>query len=148
MIGEHVLRHAGGCLIDTPDQPAMPRQRDTWLWRYVAIVWPDTYQPDGWSALLWRTGERGWYLPATLAVGDVLEFGVAVVAHDLHKVAEHRWWGWLDHSTDRALIVHGPYTHPDDAHRDARRIIDDVRLAQLAGPRLVELDGSRADDSR
>jgi hypothetical protein len=119
MIGEHVLRHAGGCLIDTPDQPALPRQRDTWLWRYVAIVWPDTYQPDGWSALLWRTGERGWYLPATLAVGDVLEFGVAVVATSIRSRSTGGGAGSIIHRPSDHPP--GPYTHPDGAHCGAWR---------------------------
>ena len=145
MIGEHVLRHAGGCLIDTPDQPPLPRPYGTWLWRYVATVWPDVYQDDGWDALVWSPGERGWRLPTTLAVGDVIEFGVAVIDTVGVRWGERRWWGWLDHATDRALIIHGPYPHPADAHRDARTVVDDVRLAQLTGPHVAELDASPAD---
>lgn len=133
MIGEHVLRHAGGNLIDTPDQPLLHRPAGTDIWRYVATLWPDLYQPDGWAAQFWLPGERGWHLPRTLAVGDVVEFGLVVHA-ERRTVAEDRWWGWVDHTTERALLVHGRYEHPAHAHREAQRLVDEVRLAQLAAP--------------
>jgi hypothetical protein len=132
VIGEHVLRHAGGRLIDTPDLPPLSTRGA--VWRYVATLWPDRYERDGWGALVWDPAERGYFLPPALAVGDVIEFGIAVLASNGRKLAEHRWWGWLDHSTDRALIVHGPYEHPTPAHVAARPTIDEVRLTQLDPP--------------
>ena len=50
---EFVFRHAGGCLIDTPDlEPARPGDTEHWAW--VATVWQDRHRPDGWNALVPR----------------------------------------------------------------------------------------------
>ena len=130
---EWVFRHAGGCLLDTPDLP-MPRFGVGWRW--VATVWRDPLAADGWDSLVWAPGERGWQLPFTLAIGDVLEFGIT--AHDPHghpiQAQTHRWYGWLDHATDFALVVCGPYPHPRPAAAAARLIVDELRLGQLDPP--------------
>ena len=132
---EWVLRHAGGCLLDTPDvavtepvPPGMP-------WRWIATVWPDRYQPDGWNALEWRLGERGWQLPDTLAVGDVIEVGLSWLhAHRPDLDRTYRWYGWLTYATPLALVVNGPYPHPSHAVRAAQHVVDEIRLAQLVEP--------------
>jgi hypothetical protein len=51
-----------------------------------------------------------------------------------------RWFGWLDNTTSRALIVHGPYHHPSDAAAAARPLIDEIRLDQLAPPDTQSVD--------
>ena len=137
---EWVCRHAGGCLIDTPDLP-VPRGGSVWRW--VATLWADRYTPSGWSRLLWIPGERGWQLPVTLAIGDVLEFGLTPRDRHGKPIPRRttRWFGWLDHATDYALVVHGPYDHPNTAAVAARPIVDELRLSQLAPSidALVEL---------
>jgi hypothetical protein len=137
---EWVCRHAGGCLIDTPDLPALP---DGPAWRWTATLWVDPYTACGWSRLVWMPGERGWQLPATLAIGDVLEFGAWRL--DRHGRATSAkpacWFGWLDYATDYALIIHGPFHHPAAAAVAARPVVDELRLRQLSPPSepLVEL---------
>jgi hypothetical protein len=137
---EWVFRHAGGCLIDTPDLP-VPRTGVGWRW--AATLWTDPYTLGGWTRLLWVPGERGWQLPATLAIGDVLEFGIT--HHDHRGRPNPRctwcWFGWFDHATDYALIVHGPYDHPTHAVDAAQPVVDELRLRQLDPPveALVEL---------
>src|SRR4051812_13941435 len=100
---EWVCRYAGGCLIETPDLPAPPSGAG---WRWAATLWLDPYAASGWSRLLWTPGERGWRLPATLAIGDVLEFGVAPLDRYGRPISARLscWFGWLDHATDYALI--------------------------------------------
>src|SRR5262245_6733977 len=111
-----VFRHAGGSLIETPDLPSPPR--DSGWRRWAATLWPDAAQPDGWAALEWCAASRGWWLPSTLAVGDIVEFGVCWTAWRRPHV--HRWFGWVDYTTPLALVLNGPYVHPDLALIDAR----------------------------
>ncbi len=127
VVGEWVFRFAGGCLIDTPDLPAGG-------YRWASTLWLAT--PGQWSRLMWVQGERGWMLPNTLMSGDVVEFGVTPLDKHRRPVARDTtlWYGWLQHATDRAIVVHGPYPTPGDALTAARPLIDEVRLAQLMLP--------------
>lgn len=125
---EFVFRHAGGCLIEIPDLDTSAGVRRCW----VATLWHDPTM-RAITRLLWHEGERGWQLPVTLAVGDVIEFGAAST-NDGGETHSTHWYGWLDHATDRALIVRGPYLHSGAALDDARMLVDEIRLAQLATP--------------
>lgn len=125
---EFVFRHAGGCLIEIPDLYTSAGVRRCW----VATLWHDP-TVRAITRLLWHAGERGWQLPVTLAVGDVIEFGAAST-NDGGETHSTHWYGWLDHATDRALIVRGPYLHSGAALDDARMLVDEIRLAQLAAP--------------
>ena len=109
---EWVFRHAGNCLIEVPplELPTRPIGR-RWSpgWRRCGRTPPPTTA----GPLAWSKADRGW-LPRHLAVGDVLEFGLAAVnATDGTTVEgfELRWYGWVAYSTDLALIVEGPYPH-------------------------------------
>ena len=131
---DHVFRHAAGHLVDFPDIAIDP-QAAVAPWRWIATVWPDTLEPGGWARLLWLPGERGWQIPYTLIVGDVIEFGVAWhdacgngITHD------SRWYGWVTHGTERALVLDGPHADAHQALAAARPTIDEIRLAQLSGP--------------
>jgi hypothetical protein len=131
---EWVFRHAGGCLIDTPDlhEPTSPRGTP---WRWIATLWRDKYHADGWAVLEWTPGERGWWMPITLSIGDVVEFGITWADAQRGLAGPTaRWYGWVDHATDRALVVRGPYPHPADAAEAARLVIDELRLDQLDAP--------------
>lgn len=137
-ICDWVFRHAGGCLIETPDLP-MPAPTPAGLpWRWVATLWADRFQPDGWAVLEWSLAERGWRLPAALAIGDIVEFG-ATWSDAPRGIAGPtvRWYGWVDHATDRALVVRGPYSHPADAAAGARMVVDEMRIDQLDDPARV-----------
>jgi hypothetical protein len=127
---EHVFRHAGGELIDQPDLPAT---RVGVPWRWTATVWPDPARPDGWGFLEWTAGERGWRLPATLVLGDVIEFGVVELDRNDHPIdaTTQRWFGWLAELTPLAAIIVGPYHHAQPAALAARPLIDEIRCAQL-----------------
>lgn len=136
---EWVFRHAGGCLIETPDLPTVNGAlRRAW----IATHWrePGT---GHWQTLAWTPGERGWQLPQTLAVGDVLEFG-ADTTNTYGQSIPHsitRWYGWLHYATDRGIVVYGPFTTAIAAEDAARPLIDELRLAQL-GVEIGEwLDG-------
>jgi hypothetical protein len=137
-VGEWVFRHAGGCIIDAPDMTTIEACFET-PYRWVATMWPDTRRPDGWGVLEWQVAERGWVIPQSLAVGDVIEFGITWADHprgiDGPTV---RWFGWLDNTTTRALIIHGPYHHPTNAAAAARPLIDEIRLDQLAPPTTTD----------
>lgn len=126
---EWVFRHAGGCLIETPDpQPSFRPIGMPWPW--VATVWADPLAPDGWGVLEWDRTDRGWWLPATIAIGDVIEFGV--VWPDADDATEaSRWYGWLKRCTVHALVLVGGFDHPAHAESAARPTIDELRLAQL-----------------
>lgn len=130
---EWVFRHADGYLIDLPDQPIPTRPG---VWRWVATVWADPLQPGGWSRLMWPDGPRGHLVVAPLTLGDVVEFGVtapdATGASDAAVTSQ--WYGYLHHSTRRALVIHGPFRNPADATRAARSLVDEVLLEQLAPP--------------
>jgi hypothetical protein len=143
-VGEWVFRHAGGCIIDTPDLTTTEPCFET-RYRWVATMWPDTRRPDGWGVLEWQVGERGWVIPASLAVGDVIEFGItwADCARGIDGPTV-RWFGWLDNITSRAVIIHGPYPHPADAADAARPLVDEIRLDQLAPPTAI-YTGQRVD---
>ena len=128
MCCEFVFRHAGGCLIEIPDLDTPMGVRRCW----VATLWHDP-AARAITRLVWQPGERGWQLPVTMAVGDVIEFGVAVTDDGGNAHSTH-WYGWLDHATDRALIVRGPYEHSGTAIEASRSLVDEIRLAQLAAP--------------
>jgi hypothetical protein len=131
--GDFVLLHAGGCLIETPPL-SMPDRPPHAVWRWVATLWRDPDQPDGWNALVWDTAARGWWLPSTVMLGDVVEFGVCTL--DDHGTQDHvtRWWGWIQRVTHHAIVVVGPFDHPMRAIESARPTVDEFRLAQLPAP--------------
>ena len=103
---EWVFRHAGGCLIETPDLPAPHGfQRRAW----IATHWrePGT---GHWQTLAWTPGERGWQLPQTLAVGDVVEFGADTLdtyGQPIHGTMT-RWYGRLLPRRWASLAIRGP----------------------------------------
>ena len=116
-------------------------------WRWATTLWRDQRAADGWATLEWSRGERGWIIPSTSAVGDVIEFGAGWAYRD--GVADFdRWWGWIQRGGDCALIVVGPYRHPALADVDARVVVDEVRLSQLAAPDLVSVLAAQLDDGR
>jgi hypothetical protein len=133
---EFVFRHAGGCLIETPDLE-LRRDGDVENWAWVATIWTDRRVDGGWGVLEWRPGERGWVIPFTSAIGDVIEFGVGAVDARGHTRFD-RWWGWLDRLGPRAAVLMGPYPHPSDAETAARRAVDEIRLGELDPPDLVD----------
>ncbi len=145
-VGEWVFRHAGGCLIDWPDLPIPPSRI---AWRWVATLWPDALRNDGYAALEWDDSLRGWQIPMTLSVGDVIEFGITThdPAGEPIEASTHRWYGWLDHATEFGLIVWGPYPHPSEALADSRARVDELRIDQLDPPveALIELIRAAAD---
>ncbi len=143
---EFVFRHAGGCLIESPDLPAPPRT-SAQRWRWAATVWNDEQATDGWDALEWMPGGRGWELPVTTTIGDVVEFGVGW--RNKHGEVECvRWWGWIERCSLRALVVIGPYDHPLHATVAARSVVDEVRLSQLAAPDIVDAVAATLGDTR
>ena len=144
VIGEWVFRYAGGCLIDAPDLD-IPDAPDAWRW--AATVWPDPLAPDQWAALEWHPGERGWLLPVTLAIGDVVEFGITAFDSNDRPMPEctSRWYGWLHHATDLAVIVYGPYDHPQPATEAAREVINEIRLDQLDLPTEAIIEAMTAE---
>jgi hypothetical protein len=135
MGGEHVFRHAAGHVIDVPDISVDTGGAAAWRW--VATLWPDSLEPSGWARLLWTPGERGWRIPSTLSVGDVVEFGIAWHhPSGSGAVDSVRWFGWVTHGTERALVLDGPHCDAEAALAAARPTIDEIRLLQLAGPRI------------
>lgn len=127
---EHVLRHANGELIDDPSLVHTGRGTP---WRWTAIVWPDPTRFDGWGVLEWQRGARGWILPGTLLLGDVIEFGVVGVDPHGQPIPDtaHRWYGWLTRFTRVAAIVTGPYGDALSAYRAAQPLVDEIRCSQL-----------------
>lgn len=139
---EWVFRHAGGCLIDTPDL-TVPNTPPGPPWRWIATLWPDPYRADGWAVLEWTPAERGWWMPVTLAIGDVIEFGITWADPQAGRDGPTaRWYGWVDHATDRALVVHGPFPYPSDAVDAARAVVDELRLDQLDAPEPWPVDST------
>ena len=141
-MADYVFRHAAGCLIEGPTL-VPPVSVSTLPYRWMATLWPDPLQADGWDFHEWERGERGWLLPVTLAVGDIIEFGVTWADHRRGISGPTvRWFGWLDHATERALVIQGHYDHPAEALVDANRVVDELRLEQLDAPvlRLVGPD--------
>jgi hypothetical protein len=133
---EFVFRHAGGCLIESPDlEPRQPDDVERWAW--VVTLWRDSRSADGWSALEWRPGERGWTVPATTSIGDVVEFGVGAI-NAAGETRFDRWWGWIRRVGYRALVVVGPFEHPVCAEFDARSTVDELRLSQLDAPDIID----------
>ena len=143
---EWVFRHSGGCLIESPDL-ALPPRHVVSAWQWVTTLWRDPRVADGWATLDWHPGERGWVIPYTSAVGDIVEFGAGWTHRDGNAEFD-RWWGWIQRGGDQALIIVGPYRHPMLAEADARVVIDEVRLSQLAAPDLVTAVAAQLGDGR
>jgi hypothetical protein len=139
MSGDWVFRHAGGCLIEFPplELPAPPPRSGLYAW--VATLWRDQTSLSGWSSLPWVKADRGWELPRHLAVGDVLEFGLAALSQaDGRPVPgwELRWYGWLRYCNELAAVVDGPYHDVSAASAAASETLAELRLRQLAGPQV------------
>ncbi|MAT06826.1 MAG: hypothetical protein CL424_17470 [Acidimicrobiaceae bacterium] len=133
---EFVFRHAGGYLLETPDlEPRQASDVENWAW--VVTLWRDAHSTDGWGALEWQTGERGWLIPATTSIGDIVEFGVGAVDR-AGTTRFDRWWGWVRRVSHCALVVVGPFEHPMYAEHDAQGTVDEVRLSQLDAPDIVD----------
>ncbi len=135
--GRHRLRTPAAVVIDAP----FPFGPSTWM----ATIWPDSQVAAGWSRLLWHPDPglgRGWAIPASLALADIIEFG----SHG----SPERWYGIVD-SYDVAawLTVQGPYPHPAVAYADAERLLAAERyLPPLhaeppATPKPARVDCSR-----
>jgi hypothetical protein len=136
---EWVFRYGAGELFEFPDLrlPTGGRSRGAvMVRRWVATRWPDPHAAGGWAALTWRDGERGVVIPGTLAVGDVVEFGIAAHDRSGRIAAMARWFGHINYATDLALVVTGPFPHPQDAWDAGQRLVDEIRLAQLPAPNL------------
>jgi len=134
-VTDFVFRHAGGCLLETPDLH-LPCPADVESWSWVATLWRDRHSSDGWAALEWRPGERGWIIPATTALGDIVEFGTG--AADAEGCPRFdRWWGWIPRISHCAIVVAGPFEHPLLAHHDACALVDELRLSQLDEPDVI-----------
>ena len=80
-----------------------------------------------------RLRRAGWWVPTSLAIGDVIEFGVTWSTR-FGRQHTTRWFGWIERATAVAVIVSGPYEHPECAIIDARPVVDELRLSQLASP--------------
>jgi len=129
-----VFRHAGGCLIEVPPLQLPPLLDRCYSTSWVATWWRDASSPTGWR--WWRRdqAERGWELPRHLAIGDVLEFGLAMVSTaDGTVVAgcDLGWYGWLRYSTDLALVGDGPYPDPASTGDPSTVPLAELRLTQL-----------------
>lgn len=134
MAVDWVFRHAGACLIEVPPLQLPPLLERCYLTSWVATWWRDAASPTGWSLWRWDRAERGWELPRHLAIGDVLEFGLAMVSNaDGTVVAgcDLRWYGWLRYSTDMALVVDGAYADAASAAAAATVPLAELRLTQL-----------------
>jgi hypothetical protein len=133
---EYVFRHAGCCLLEAPElDPPRPADVENWAW--VATIWSDRRHEGGWGVLEWAPGERGWTIPDTTALGDVVEFGVGAL--DASGATRFdRWWGWINRVTRRAVVIVGPFDHPSKAEDAARATVDDLRLDQLDEPDIVD----------
>lgn len=138
---EHVLRHANGELIDDPRLVHTGRGTP---WRWAAIVWPDVTRCDGWGFLEWRPGSRGWIMPNTLVLGDVIEFGVVGLDQHGQPLADtaHRWYGWLTRCTPIAAIVTGPYADALTAFQAAQPLVDEIRCGQLLSGDSFDADSA------
>lgn len=139
MAADWVFRHAGGCLIEVPPLQLPPPGPRCYLSAWAATWWQDAASLTGWSTWRWERAERGWALPRHLAVGDVIEFGLATISNvDGTVVAgcDLRWYGWLRCCTDRALIVDGGYDNPAWAADAAAGTLAELRLAELPGPAI------------
>ena len=136
---EWVFRHAGNCLIEVPPLELPPPPDRATMTAWVATLWPDATSHNGWTALPWVKADRGWEIPRHLAVGDVLEFGLAAVSVTDGTVLpgwEQRWYGWLIYSSPLALVVQGGYPHAPAAADGAAATVAAVRLAQLPSPEV------------
>jgi hypothetical protein len=134
-----VFRHAGNCVIEFPplELPAPPPGSRMHAW--VATLWRDPTSPTGWTALRWVAADRGWELPRHLAIGDVIEFGLAALnSPDLRPLAgwDLRWRCWLRYCNDLALVVDGPYPTAPAAAGAANETLAELRLRQLTGPEV------------
>jgi hypothetical protein len=139
MSSDWVFRYAGGCLIEFPplELPELPTEWHLVAW--VATVFRDPTSRSGWTTQLWENGaQRGWCIPGHLAVGDVLEFGLAARDRDGRTPPgwERRWFGWLRNATVIAIVVDGPYPDVLAADWAATSTVAEVRFSQLAAPQL------------
>lgn len=137
---EWVFRHAGGCLIETPDLPWPTPRPAGMAWPWTASVWSDPDEIDGWGALEWERNRRGWWLPSTIAIGDVIEFGITWPDSNDNDPTV-RWYGWLQRCTVHALVLVGPFDHPSHAAASAVPVIDALRLSQLVEVELAHATG-------
>ena len=102
---------------------------------------------SGWSSWCWAQAERGWNLPRHLAVGDVLEFGLAMVdqrrRHGRSPAASCAGTGGCATATELAFVVDGPYADPASAADVAHATLAELRLSQLPAPAV---DSAWLDD--
>ena len=139
--GDWVFRHAGGCVVEFPPLQLPATPAGAVLRASVATLWRDPTVPDGWAVLEWTPGERGWTIPAHLAVGDVVEFRLAAVDTQDGRVLagwERRWYSWLRYCNELALVVDGAHPDPRAAETAANPTMAELRLRQL--PSLLSGD--------
>jgi hypothetical protein len=133
-VGDWVFRHAAGCVIEFPPLRLSSPPPGSGVRAWVATLWRDPTVGFGWVHQEWTRADRGWQLPGHLAVGDVIEFGLAAVTdHDGRVLAgfERRWYGWLRYCNDLAIVVEGPHPDPPTTEAAAAATVAELRLSQL-----------------
>jgi hypothetical protein len=136
-VDDWVFRHAAGCVIEFPPLHLPPPPSGANLRAWVATWWRDPTRPSGWELQEWAKADRGWRLPAHLAVGDVLEFGLVACSVQDGRALDgylHRWYGWLRYCNDLAVVVEGPHRDPVAAEAAAHSTVYELRLRQLPSP--------------
>jgi hypothetical protein len=127
----------GGQWRELVEFPLAPPARSGPAW--AASIWPDA--AAGWTRQLWlpRGTGRGWWLPARLGQGTIVEFG-ADYRHRRRTTA-HRWYGIAISHDGHFLVLDAPYTHPAEAQRAADALLESAR--QQANAIRATPDGER-----
>ena len=123
-------------MFETPPLELPPPPSGAELSAWVATLWRDPTARSGWAACRWAQAERGWTIPAHLAVGDVLEFGLVALYCEGGAVKvlpgwERRWYGWLRYVNDLAVVVEGPFPDAPSASGAGAATVAELRLRQL-----------------
>lgn len=132
---EHVLRVAGdGALVDWP---AIGVPVGRYGARWAATTWPEPLNPGGWATVCWAPAPRGWYVPAHVLEGAVIQFGAWWCVGASPHPQRACWYGWVRDLRPGALVVIGPYPHPDAAVDDGAVVADRLRRSVAHPPSLA-----------
>ncbi len=124
---EHVFRLAGNIVVEWPDVPIPAGVQGD---RRLSTVWLEPLNKSGWAEATWEPCDRGWYLPAHLTEGAVVEFDSWWYPND-PTPGRTTWYGWVRSILPGGLVVIGPYRAARAAVEDGEAVAERRRCEVL-----------------
>lgn len=115
------LRCSHSLLLET----AVTIEQHSRVW--VASIRPTPHLAENCHRDVWPMSNVGWTIPTSCVFGTAIEFGADIVTGPRKHRRTVRWYGIAVAHEPDWLVVHGPFPHPTDAHKQANAWLASAR---------------------